>query len=168
MTFKSPEEFHNKTGFIFHGMLALPLAVFAYLFLEIKNNHMNPVLQDGTITMAILIAVPILSAIIFWVGFKRFRRASKDIKGVPLAEKLSLYYDCTIKFYMSLGLASVLLVTGLYLTTSAVFILGYVFLLFFMSLHRPTPQKYVKDIPLTEQERQVILNKGRFEDLENT
>ena len=129
---------------------------------------MTPILEGETVTTVILVVVPLISAVIFWLGFRRFRNDSKAIKGVPLSKKLSLYYASTIKFYLSLGLASVLLVGGLYLTTSAIFILGYVFLLFFMSLHRPTPQKYAKDIPLTEQERQVILNKGHFEDLENT
>ncbi|MBL3655643.1 hypothetical protein [Fulvivirga sediminis] len=168
MTFKSPEHFHNKTGFIFHVVLALPLTAFAFLFLEIKNNGRGAVLQGDTVNDVIQILFPLVTAVIFIFGYRKFKKSSRNIKGDTLPEKLSSYFDVTMKFYIILGITSVILVLGLYLTALPIFILSYVFLLFFMSLQRPTPQKYVKDLPLRKDEREVILHKGSFAQLQDS
>ena len=76
------------------------------------------------------------------------------------------YYKLNLRLYIVTGIVSLLLVLSLYLTTAAVFTLGYVFLLFFMSLNRPDQRKYVRDLRLSKQEAEVILKKGEFSDVE--
>ncbi|GAA0890990.1 hypothetical protein GCM10009122_06690 [Fulvivirga kasyanovii] len=169
MSFKSPENFHNKLGFVFHAMLALPLAAFVYLFLELRHRELQPALDDNAVIFILTYLLPVLGASAVIGGYFKFK---KDLKGVnqqeSLRDKLEAYYAASLKLYGFIELGSLIFVGGLYLTTSAAFILFYVLLLFFMSLNRPTPQKYVNDLRLTEKEREVILYKGSFEEAEST
>lgn len=169
MTIKSPENFHNKLAFVFHAMLALPLAAFVYLFLEIKHSSLEPVINDDGLVSILDYVLPFISLGIVTVGFFRFKKRLQEINVKESMEsRLADYFHGSMLFYICIEAASIILVAGLYLTTSAIFIVGYVLVLFLMSLHRPTPQKYVKDLRLTKKERDVILNKGEFADLETT
>lgn len=169
MTFKSPEDFHNKLGFIFHAMLALPLAVFVYLFLEIRHRDLEPVIIQESLIDVLRYLLPIAAAGIVAGGYYWFKKQLSIVnEQKALQERLSLYFKNSILFYAFIELASVILVGGLYLTTSAIFIIGYVLLLFLMSLNRPTPQKYVSDIRLSKAERDIILHKGNFSDTGST
>lgn len=169
MPFKSPESFHNKLGFVFHAMLALPLAVFVYLFLELRHRELQPALDNNATIFILTYLLPVLGAGVMIGGYLMFKKNLKDVNDKDsLRDKLDAYYSLSLKLYVFIGLASLIFVGGLYLTTSAVFILFYVLLLFFMSLNRPTPQKYVNDLRLTEAEREVILHKGSFEEAEST
>lgn len=169
MTIKSPESFHNKLAFVFHAMLALPLAVFVYLFLEIKHDDLEPVISDGYFINILNYVLPFLALGIVTAGYLIFKKRLQQISAnESIQARLAEYFHGSMVFYVCIEAASIMLVTGLYLTTSAIFIVGYVLVLFLMSLHRPTPQKYVKDLRLTKKEREVILKKGQFSDLETT
>ncbi|ELR69594.1 hypothetical protein C900_04819 [Fulvivirga imtechensis AK7] len=169
MTFKTSEDFHNKLGFIFHAMLALPLAVFVYLFLEIRHRALEPVLTHGGLVDILRYLLPVVAAMIVAGAYYWFKKQLLVVNSQHfLQERLSLYFKNSILFYVFIELASVILVGGLYLTTSAIFIVGYVLLLFLMSLNRPTPQKYVSDIRLSKAERDIILHKGNFSDVNST
>ncbi|MBL6448345.1 hypothetical protein JMN32_18675 [Fulvivirga sp. 29W222] len=168
MSFKSPESFHNKLGFVFHAMLALPLAAFVYLFLELRHRELQPALDNNAIVFILTYLLPVLGVAAVVGGYFMFKKELKtvNLKGA-LRYKLEAYYIASLKLYGLIELGSVIFVVGLYLTTSAVFVLFYVLLLFFMSLNRPTPQKYIGDLRLTEGEREVILHKGSFEEAES-
>lgn len=165
MQFKNPEEFHNKLAFIFHALLALPLAAFIYLFLEIKNNNLSPAIEEGsnaTFLISILFVGAVLVAALGYYQYKQKKKKAAQENTLP--KKLSAYLNYSIVFYAFVEGASILMVLGLYLTTSSVFIVGYMFILLLLSLNRPTPQKYVSDLGLKGNERDIILHKKSFED----
>ena len=165
MSIKSPEDFHNKIGFIFHGILALPLAAFVYLFLEIRHRNLQPVLSAREYFNILIGIIGVLAVIIAVAGLNAFKKEKRMVNNREgLQNKLIAYYHALTKFYIYTGVSSVVFVGGLYLTASAVFIVGYVFLLFLLSLNRPSLQKYVNDLRLTKEERDIILHKGQFSD----
>jgi len=163
MEFKSPEDFHNKIGFTFHAILALPLAAFVYLFLEVKNRGRLPIVEDprASLVTGIVLFVGIAVVVAGYLLFKKQMKANNEVKQ-PLKDKLAKYYNAALTFYLLLELGSIAMVLGLYLTTSSFFIIGFMFLLLIQSLNRPTPQKYVKDLRLSEEERNIILHKKPF------
>lgn len=165
MQFKSPEDFHNKLAFIFHALLALPLAAFIYLFLEIKNNEFQPQLEggkDANVLIAALFVAGVLDAAFGYYLYKQKKKKAAD--EATLQEKLAVYFKDSIIFYAFIESASIIMILGLYLTTSSVFIVGYMFILLLLSLNRPTPQKYVGDLKLKKNERDIILHKQPFQD----
>ncbi len=163
MHFKTPEEFHNKLGFIFHAILAVPLAVFVYLFLEIKNRGMEPNIENGQEAWPLIIGLAAISLLLVLLSYRHFRKSLAAVHQLGrLKEKLPTYFTHVLKFYAVIEGSSLLMILGLYLTTSSVFIVGYMFLLLVLSLNRPTPQKYVKDLNLTKEESDIVLLKKDF------
>ncbi len=164
VTFRTPEEFHNKLSLIFNTSIALPLLPFVWLFLEIKNREFKGVIDGGILTTLISYGIPLISGLIVLRGFKLVeiqRKKATQLEG--LSDKLSLYYEGLSKWYMLVGVASALMAFGLWLTTSGVIIIAYVILLFTMSLYRPTPRRYIKDLGLTSEHKDIVLNKKSHE-----
>lgn len=163
MTLKSPEDFHQKLGFAFHATLALPLAAFVYLFLEVKHRNLEPALSNDRYISTLIIVLPIIAALAAGWGYYRFKESKKEENGAQkLQQKLIRYYNISLKFYAFIGIAATVLVLGLYYTTSYIFIFGYVLLLFLMSLNRPTVRKYVRDLHLSKEEQEILLKKRSF------
>jgi len=160
MQFNSPEEFHNKLGFIFHAMLALPLAGFIYLFLEIKNNQLEPSLENGSQMDGLIAVMGTVAVVLVGYGYYVFRKQRRQIAALEgLKHKLEEYMKSLFRFYALVEVASIILVVGLYLTTSTVFIVIFLFVLLILSLNRPTPQKYSTDLGLEGEEQEIILKK---------
>lgn len=165
MKYKTPEQFHNRLSFLFHVTLALPLAAFVYLFLEIRNNGLQPVAGGAYSSSLFEYLLAAVGAVIAGLAFHRLKKDLQYLnKRDELQERLKAYVQSCFMFYMLVALASAVFVLGLYLTTAPVFIFGYVTLLFLMSLNRPTPRKYVRDLHLNEQQRNAILHKGSFDE----
>ncbi|MDX1628622.1 MAG: hypothetical protein R3345_07975 [Fulvivirga sp.] len=165
MEIKNPESFHNKLSFIFHGMLALPLAAFVYLFLEIKDRDLTPAMDNEVFIPYVIGILLFISTAMVVYGYYRFRRHLREARNKEgLKTKLETYYGNAVIFYAFVEFASVLLVVGLYLTTSSFFIVGFMFLLLMLSLNRPTPQKYISDLHLADGEKDIILHKKSFDE----
>lgn len=164
MNFKTPEAFHQKMSFVFHAMIALPLAFFVYLFLEIRNNGLEPIIKEVPSAQVLTIILPVLAMVEVVVGNIIFKKRIALLEMEELLKnKLSNYFQYSVVFYGFILSACVLLVLGLYLTTSAVFIITYVVVLFWMSLNRPTPQKYITDLRLKKEYRDIMLRRKEFD-----
>lgn len=165
MSRNTPEIYHQKMSAAFHTMIALPLAFFVYLFLEKKHNDLAPLIEEGNLTYLIDFGLTLISVILTFLAYTRFRKGLQQInRDNSLRARFKLYVHLTVKAYLSLGITFVLLVTGLFVTTSAIFIVDYVVLLFLLSLHRPTPDKYVRDLQLDGMDKKIVKEKREFID----
>ncbi len=164
MNKESPETHHQKLSLYFHGMIAVPLAFFVYLFLEMRHNELIPIIQDLVLVKVLNYSITIVAAAVVIYVYQHFKKgvfAARELKG--LRNKMKYYVRVSLRVYMYIGAIFATLVLGLRLTTSAIFIVDYVLLLFLLSLHRPTPTKYVRDLMLKGQEKDIIVFKGEFE-----
>lgn len=158
--FKTPEEFHTKLGMIFNAAIALPLLPFVILFLEIKDREFEGIIDHDFLAVGLSYGIPALSGLLVLNGFKLVDAKRKEASNIDdLKGKLLTYYQGVSKMYLLVGFASILMALGLWFTSSGVIIVAYVILLFVMSLYRPTPKRYVKDLNLIEEEKEIILNK---------
>ncbi len=159
----SAEAFHQRISLLFHLMIALPLAVFIYLFLEMKHHSLAPVIATIWLQQVINFGIVLISILTVTYVYTRFRRELAGIRGLSgLRTKLGEYLSLCLRMYLILGVLAGLLVLGLFLTTSPVLIVAYVILLFLLSLHRPTPRKYVSDLNLEGEEKEAILKKQQL------
>ena len=160
----TPEIYHQKMSTAFHTMIALPLAAFVYLFLEKKHNDLSPMVF-GVWTDVINYGFTLCAITLTIFAYKRFAKGLGAISPEEnLKTRMGRYTDIAIQAYLIIGLAFLFLVMGLLLTTTAVFIVAYVILLFLLSLHRPTPTKYIKDLGLQGSDKEIVKNKGAFLD----
>jgi hypothetical protein len=157
--FKKPEDFLEKTGLVFHTALAIPLLPFVILFLEIKNRAYQGQIELGFLALMISYGVPLISGLLVAWGFQIMKnesiraREKQDLKG-----KLEAIYLGASKFYWLVGIACFLLSVALWFTAYGVLIVAYVIILFFMSLNRPTPKRFVKALVLEGKEKEIMLN----------
>jgi divalent metal cation (Fe/Co/Zn/Cd) transporter len=161
---KTPEDFHNKLGIVFHASLALPLLPFVLLYLEIKNNEFIGFLPSSLTTIILSYGVSLVSGLLVLHGIRTVKKVAVEArKEMSLKDKLQHYYPGSRTFFLLVGLACSLLAVTLWLTTSGVIIVSYVIILFVMSLKRPTLKRYVKDLQLMGEEKDIILNKKDYE-----
>jgi divalent metal cation (Fe/Co/Zn/Cd) transporter len=160
---KTPEDFHNKLGIVFHASLGLPLLPFVLLYLEIKNNGYIGFMPSGIITLSISYLVPLISGLLVLYGYRTARSVGTEARQeLSLKDKLLHYYVGARKFYLLVGLACIILAVTLWLTASGVLIVSYVIVLFVMSLNRPTSKRYIKGLQLMGEEKDIILNKKDY------
>ena len=160
---KSAEAFHQQVSLWFHVAIALPLAGFVYIFLEMKHNSLSPVITYCWLVHVINFGIVLISIAIIAYVYSTYKRQLESIRNsTGLQTKLKSYLTLSVRSYVALGALAALIVGGLFLTTSAVLIVAYVSLLFLLSLHRPTPRKYVADLGLEGAEKESILKKQPF------
>lgn len=165
MSKDTPEVYHQRMSTAFHTMIALPLAIFVYLFLEKKHNDLAPVIKEVTYMYLIDYGFTLLSIGLTYLTYSKFRKGLSAInRDDPLKQRFEIYSRLTTNAYLFIGVAFALLVLGLFLTTSAIFIVNYVILLFLLSLQRPTPDKYIKDLQLQGVEKKIVKDKQEFAD----
>lgn len=124
---------------------------------------MSPNIANGQEAWPLIIGLAVASLVLVFFGYRQFIKGLNEIHRLDcLKEKLSPYFTHLLKWYAIIEGSSLLMILGLYLTTSSVFIVGYMFLLLVLSLNRPTPQKYVKDLNLKKEESDIVLLKKDF------
>ncbi|MEO0552494.1 MAG: hypothetical protein AAF149_04815 [Bacteroidota bacterium] len=165
MSKNTPEIYHQRMSTAFHTMIALPLALFVYLFLEKKHNNLAPIIEDSIVVYLVDYGFTLVALGFTYMAYSKFRKRLNAInRDDPLKQRFEIYSRLTTNAYLFIGVAFALLVLGLFLTTSAIFIVNYVILLFLLSLQRPTPDKYIKDLQLQGVEKKIVKDKQEFSD----
>lgn len=160
MTFRDIKEFDQKIGLWFHGSLALPLLIFIFLYLEITHDSLPPLLgHNDLITWGILAA----STVIAWLAYSAYRHGLADIRReMNLWDKLQLLCQIYIRLYKGFLISSLIMVGGYYITGSVILLVGYIFILFILSLYRPAKHRYLRDLPLTTEEKKIVTEGGEI------
>ncbi len=161
---RTPEDFHNKLGMVFHASLALPLLPFVLIYLEIKNNGFTGYLSPSFTLLVMSYAIALISGLLVLQGIRIKSRVAVVARTQSiLKDKLELYYHGARNFYLLVGMACTLLALSLWLTTSGVLVVSYVIVLFVMSLNRPTLKRYIKDLKLEGEEKDILLNNKEYQ-----
>ena len=158
VNFNTPEEFDRKLGMVFNASIAFPLLLFVWLYLEIKENEFSGIWSDSNKGQILGYSLSFVSGLVILKGFQYFKasKAVNDVESLKL--KLASYYSGALKLYIVVAISSFILVVGLYLTTAGVIIVSYVILLFVMSYFRPRPKRYVDDLKLVGEDKEIVLN----------
>lgn len=154
MKFSSMREYFYKVHNILYVTFLFPLLLFTYLYLE---NRL--VLSQGTHgVLAYLLTFVFLAA----VGFARwdFVRKIKAIRQLAgLGVKLEKYATALIIQFAIISAVCLMLVVGLWLTASQIFVAAFVVSLIILSWLWPTGSRVCKDLRLRGDERDMVLHK---------
>lgn len=161
--FTTPEEFHTKIGMVFNTAIALPLLPFVWLFLEIKENDYQPIIESGLTNQIISYLTSIIGGVLVLKGLDYLNKSkSKSWGEEELKQKLIIYGEGLRSFFIFVGIAGLIMAAGLFFTASGVIIISYVIMLFAMSFYFPKPKKYVRDLKLKGEMEDIILNQKDY------
>ncbi len=159
MTKNDLEDFERRISLIFHGTIALTLLPFVFLYLEFTHDGLVALYEGYFFVEAgVLAGVGILML----VAFRQYRRHLGEMEvSESLDKKFEQLFQVYLGFYLRMFLAGLVLVFTYWLTAAAGMVIGYVVLLFLLSLHRPTRDRFSRDLPVTGAERDFILQKNK-------
>ncbi|MDH5602434.1 MAG: hypothetical protein OEY51_00750 [Cyclobacteriaceae bacterium] len=162
-TIDSPDDFFRKSNLIFHWILAVPLLIFIFLYLEKRDEQWIPLLKDPlTVTILSYFLFPTSIAFLF-IGFKAFRDRIQPFKTMSLLQdKMLVFYKAFVVQQLLFGLSSFLSLIGLYLTGNNGFAIFYIIVLFLSSIFRPSASRVCKDLKLKKEDREIVYKKKAF------
>ncbi len=166
-TFNSAGEFYNKLNLFFHLLIAGPLLVFVFLYLESNAGDGRELLVQGEMATVLRYSLPmiiILSAAMSFVMFKRSLQVARNEVG--LQNKLSHYFRYSFVKYGMIEFSSIAAVLGLYLTDELIYTVLYVALLMLLSVSRPTVYRICRELKLDGKEKDIVLHKKEMPPVE--
>lgn len=158
MRFKDAKAFDQQMNLVFHAVLAGPLLFYGISYLRTIEGTNSPYLEEFSIGIKALISLLCGSFVFF--AFYLYRKETRQARSQhTLNDKLNRLYTGSLIHYALLEFASIIAVLAFFLTFDHLFTAIYVAILFLMSMNRPTPRKYVQDLLLRGEERDMVMYK---------
>ena len=159
MSFNSPESFLEKLNKWFNGLIALPLLAVGYGYLELYSGGIKGLIEIDIYITAAIITVLIVYAIIVTRNYKKeIKLISKD---VTLLAKLESYFVLSKQFYIKIFVISMVAVLGLYVAGSIAYAGFYAFLLFLLSIYRPSLLTVAAKLGMKKEERKEFIKNSK-------
>jgi len=160
MFIKVMTNYLNRLNNIFHGIIAIPLMSFSFLYLEIDSGDLVPIFGGRSyyIEAAVLFLLSLL--FILWL-FSKFKKDTIDILRMDedLNVRLKRYADISIKFYLWMTAPGVIAIILMFFTGEVSFSLIYILELFLLSIKRPSVQNLSNSLNLKGEERDIVIRK---------
>ncbi len=149
--------FFNQLNLVFHAMIAFPLLLFVYIYLESGKVTVEPQL-DGEVSRAVVIGTYVIAVGMVLFAFRRYGQALRQLsESMAFWDKIKFYRHLALLHYTLLTGVLALIVLGFFLTHSRWFTLGFVLVLVALSIHRPTLDKICRDLRLKPEERKQVM-----------
>lgn len=157
MQYKNSQEFLRRLNNLFNGLLAFPLLVVGFGYLEITSGSWQPMVESSNALVFSMVAgIGILAT---WLSL-RFKRESRKLALLlTLQDKMAAYYLLASFYYWSAFGLSMISAIMLFLVADLAFAVVYAYILFWMSLFRPTLKSLADLFGLKGEERKNFLNK---------
>lgn len=159
MQFNTPEAFLEKINKWFNGLIALPLIAIAYGYLEIFSGGLKGLFAVHIYITSAVIVLLLVYSVFSTFGYKKL--ISSIPKDQSLASKLEIYFNISKQFYVKIFLVSMMAVVGLYLTGSIAYAGFYAFLLFLLSIYRPSLLTVATKLGMKGEERKTFVKDSK-------
>jgi len=157
MKFSTSKEFINKLNNLFNGLIALPLLAVGFGYLEIKSGSWEALMP---LDNAILFSTNIGLGLLMVYLSLRFKKESRGLTVYDnIQDKMDGYYRLASFYYWSVFGLSVMSAVLLYLFAHPSYAVLYAFILFWMSIFRPTLKNIADLFGLQDEEKMKFMNK---------
>lgn len=146
--FENEEALYQILNLIFYAMVGVPLMVFLFLYLQIKDGKFVVEQPDPNINLILVYLVPIFCLLNVVLAYVLYKNQLKNTAELDLRDKLQKFYYASLSKYSFLEAAVILTLIGLFLTGSMLYAMLYLILLMIFSLNRPTPYRLRKDLKI--------------------
>lgn len=163
MNFSTTEAFLSKINQKYNLILAAPLIVFSFLYLEKGSiGGWAPVISNYTYNLIILYSLSISSIVLIGLSFKNFKEEINKNAHRAFKERIEFYYTSFINQQILLTTGGLIAILGVYLTGYHLFSVIYLLSLFISSIQRPSNHRVIKVLGLKDKEKEAILKKLDF------
>ena len=160
MKYKNSEEFLKKLSNLFNGLLAFPLLLIGFGYLEVSNGLWEAMM---TSTEALRVSMIVGLLVISTYLSLRFKKESRKLTSLlTIQEKMDAYFTLASFYYWSAFGLSIITSIMLFAVANVAFAVVYAYILFWMSLFRPTLRSLADLFGLKDEERRVFLDKEPF------
>lgn len=157
------EKYFDRFNNLFHGIIAGPLLVFVFLFLQIDKELMSAPFAGYDFKIFSALAFVSSVAYYLWV-FPTIKRERKKLVGkYDLEKRLTLYRSISVKFYLLMTASGIFSILTVFLTGDLSFGFIYMVQLFLLSIYRPSVHNICKYLDLKGEEREIVLKKKEFD-----
>ena len=157
MKFPNSQIFINKLNNLFNLLIAIPLLLVGYGYLEISSGSWTALMVP---TNAIIIGMSVVLALLVVYLSLRFKSESRKLTVFDeLDRKMESYYSLATFYYCSVFAMAMMSAILLYLFAHVAFAVVYAFILFWVSVFRPTIRSIADLFALKDEERRKFLNK---------
>lgn len=157
MEFKDSQVFLNKLNNLFNGLLAAPLLLIGFGYLEVSNGSWVAVMEpSNAIVVSMILAI---GALVTYLSLKFKKESRKIISFEDIQVKMVAYYGLAKFYYLSVFALSIISATLLFLFAHLAFTVIYAYMIFWMSIFRPTLRSLADLFGLKDEEKRKFLNK---------
>lgn len=147
--FENEEGVYKVLNLIFYALVGIPLMIFLFLYLRIKDGGYLVSEPNEDLKMILHFLVPIFCLVNIVLAYNIYSRKIKKVKNTnSLQVKLEGFYNASVLKYSFLAAASIVSIVGLMLTADMIFSVVYLSVLMIYSLNRPTPYRLRKDLKI--------------------
>lgn len=160
MKYKNSQEFLRKLSNLFNGLLAFPLLLVGFGYLEVSNGSWTAIMESND---ALVISMVVGLIVISTYLSLRFKKESRKLTALDtIHDKMDAYFMLASFYYWSsFGLAIIAAVMQ-FVVAHVAFAVVYAYILFWMSLFRPTLRSLADLFGLKDEERRAFLEKEDF------
>jgi hypothetical protein len=160
MKYKNSQEFLRRLSNLFNGLLAFPLLLVGFGYLEVSNGSWTALMESSNSLMVSMIVG--LGVISTWLSL-RFRKESRKLVMLnTIHEKMDAYFMLASFYYWSSFGLSIISAVMLFVIADVAFAVVYAYILFWMSIYRPTLRSLADLFGLEDEERRAFLEKEDF------
>lgn len=159
MSFNSAEIFIEKLNYWFNGLIALPLLAVGYGYLEIYSGGITGLIEAHIYITSAIITLLLIYAVFVTLGYKKLiKMISREDS---LLTRLETYFVLSKQFYAKIFVISMVTVVGLYVSGSIFYAGFYAFLLFLLSIYRPSLLMVATKLGMKGEERKAFIKNSK-------
>ena len=142
---------------MFHLTLAAPLVLMGYFYLEAKHEDWEAQMQGNDFVILSCFAASVLLMAFVFLTYRKsvMQVRERDNTNDKFQEIFPVYRN----FYIGSLAVALLLSAGYYFTGAPLLIGTYLVELFGLSLMRPAPGRYIRDLQLSKAEARLVRKK---------
>ena len=157
MKYTDSQAFVNKLNNLFNGLIAVPLLIVGFGYLEISSGSWSALMEPS---LAIIVGmVTALGLLVTYISLQFKKQSRKLTIFENIQAKMAAYYSLASFYYWSVFALAIIAATLLFLFAHLAFAVIYAYMLFWMSVFRPTLRSLADLFDLKDDEKVNFLNK---------
>lgn len=160
MKYKNSQEFLKKLSNLYNGLLAFPILLVGFGYLEISNGNWTAIVESSNALVGSMVVGLVVISTYLSLRFKKETRKLSNL--LTIHDKMDAYFMLASFYYWSAFGLSIIAAIMLLVAAHLAFAVVYAYIIFWMSIFRPTLRSLADLFGLKDEERRGFLEKEDF------